>query len=140
MHRIGTGGAAGTFGWAAASKLASVGEQAMGQLAAEAVETGESQLLAELAARLTGVLLQLGVKRLCRRPWAHQPVTRGPERPIVAHRRNGWKAVTRPSSPSDVGVPEVDLAMSAPSRPQTPSWRQLIEQGLGCSQVERGPG
>jgi RNA polymerase sigma-70 factor (ECF subfamily) len=50
MHRLGSGGAAGTFGWAAASKLASVGEQAMGQLAAEAVETGESQLLAELRA------------------------------------------------------------------------------------------
>src|ERR1700730_7663533 len=51
-----------------------------------------------VAARLTGVLLQLGGKLLCRRLWAHQPLTRGPERPIVlivAHRRNGWEAAIR---------------------------------------------
>jgi hypothetical protein len=45
-----------------------------------------------VASRLTEVLPELGVKLLRRKLWAHQPVTRGPERPIVlivAHRRNG---------------------------------------------------
>jgi RNA polymerase sigma-70 factor, ECF subfamily len=69
MHRLGTGGAAGTFGRAAASKLASGGEPAMRQLAAEAVETGEGQLLAELRAGHSSayaMLMRRNKQRLCR--------------------------------------------------------------------------
>jgi hypothetical protein len=81
----------------------------------ETTERSPSGTLRRLEAH-PGFFRRRGVKLLCHRLWAHQPVTRGPERPIVlivAHRRNGWEAVTRSSCLNDAGVRKANHVQSS---------------------------